>query len=106
MIGRGRVTEDMFAEKSLPESYIASLQSVDVYRRTSVRQTIALSLLAVVVVPTIFPLFLLARLFRNKKGESPKWLQWLIGRTFMNIWAVHDNFLRHLFGSGEVTDAK
>lgn len=90
-------------EKSLPQSYVKFLQGVDVYRRTTVLQTIALSLLAFLMVPCIIPLFTLARVLRNKKGEAPKWVQWSTGRVFKITWGIHDFAFRHLFGSGEVT---
>jgi len=100
------MTDKMDAEKSLPETYITHLQNMDVYRRTSVRQTIALVLTGLVALPTLFPLFTLAKLLRNRSGESPKWVQWMTGSFFNAVWGAHDVLLKPLFGSGEVTDTK
>ena len=100
------MTDEMSAEKSLPESYITHLQDIDVYRRTSIRQTIALVLIGLVALPTIIPLFTLARLLRNKSGGSPGWVIWTSEKVFKGIWGVHDLLLSPLLGSGEVTDTR
>lgn len=58
------------------------------------------------MVPLVVPLFGLARLLRNKKGEAPGWVQWLTGKTFKTTWAIHDYLFKPLFGSGEVREPK
>ena len=100
------MTDEMAAEKSLPESYVTHLQNIDVYRRTSVRHTIALILIGLVALPTLIPVFTLARLLRNKSGQSPGWVLWISEKVFKGIWGVHDVLLRPLLGSGEVTETR
>lgn len=90
-------------EKSLPEEYIKYLDAVDTYRRTSIRQTIGLTIFVLMILPFFLFGVVLGRIFQKKNGEAPKWAQKITRTVFGAGWKAHDAIFRPIFGNGEVS---
>jgi len=91
-------------ENNLPPSYIAYLDGLQHYQKTSVRQWTGGILLGLVCAPIFLAIFTVARILRDNEGRSPGWLQTLIIRVVHSVWLVHDTVWKPIFGDGERTE--
>lgn len=94
----------MITEKSLPQAYIDYLDNVETYHRTRFSHKLALGIYALLFAPWVFLSFGLGRLFRNKRGESPGWVQSILMTVFSAMWGAYDYVFAPLLGSGEITE--
>jgi hypothetical protein len=97
------IITDMCTEKSLPEAYITYLDAIETYRRKGIAQTLGMITFILFLGPIFIVLLPLQRVFRNKDGQSPAWMQKAGNVIFRFAWKLHDYVARPLFGSGEVT---
>ncbi|PVF99946.1 hypothetical protein CPB86DRAFT_872170 [Serendipita vermifera] len=91
-------------EKSLPASYIEYLDSIETYKRTHVRQKLAMVLFLLVLAPVFIFNVALSKITTNKKGETPEWQKKLTSTVFSGAWKAYD-LVHVIFGNGEVTES-
>jgi hypothetical protein len=67
------------------------------------RQWLGQFLFVSVWMPVIYISLLLQRIFKDKRGRSPKWLVEATSIIFNTLWVSYDRFFKGLFGDGERT---
>ncbi|KAI9772318.1 MAG: hypothetical protein M1840_001067 [Geoglossum simile] len=90
-------------EHRLPEEYKLYLHGIRAYTITTDRQRLGRFLYLAVWMPVIYFMFLLQRIFRDKRGLSPEWLIKASGAIFKTMWLSYDRFFNIIFGDGERT---
>ncbi|TLD28780.1 hypothetical protein PspLS_04281 [Pyricularia sp. CBS 133598] len=93
-------------EHDLPADYQAWLAELHHYAITTTRQKIGKAVLMLTLFPVLMMTFGLGRLFSNKRGIQPLWLQVWTGMFFGMAWKLYDNVMQPLFGDGERTMVK
>ena len=91
------------SENNLPASYIAYLDDLQHYQKTSALQWVGGILLVLLWAPLFFPIVILATILKDDEGRSPSWLQALSVWVGHGIWTIHDTIWKPIFGSGEQT---
>lgn len=90
-------------EHSLPQEYKAYLHSLHPYIITTTNQKIGRAIFMIAFIPAIVVLVPLTRLFADKNGRAPAWLQALFGAVFRSVWICYDAVFKRAFGDGERT---
>jgi hypothetical protein len=101
LISEGILT--LYSENNLPASYIAYLDSLQHYQKTSVLQWIGGILLVLLCAPIFITIFTVAKILNDDEGRSPGWLQTLSVWIGHGTWTIHDTIWKPIFGNGEQT---
>ena len=98
-----KLIRDGAEEHSLPSEYMTYLEELQPYTITTRRQALGKMVFMVTWLPIISAVFKLARMFHDKSGRSPEWLQRFTGVMFRGVWISYDGVFKRVFGDGERT---
>jgi hypothetical protein len=88
-------------ELGLPYEYQDYLKDIRPYTKTTARQRVGLFVFVAMWGPLVAFIFLLGKIFANKKGRIPGWLRMLQSAFFKAVWASYDTFFKPIFDDGE-----
>lgn len=98
-----KLISDGANEHQLPLEYKDYLRQIRPYVATNIGQKIGGKVFLTIWFPAFGSLFALVKLFADKKGRSPAWLNSLLGVVFGSSWVSYDLVFKRLFGDGERT---
>lgn len=98
-----KLLNDGAVEHKFPKDYQVYLRSLHGYHLTGKRQKIGRLLFFALWGPLLGSMFFLMRKYTNKKGRSPPWVVWLLGKFFESMWMCYDGVFKGVFGDGERT---
>ncbi|KAF2280767.1 uncharacterized protein EI97DRAFT_8054 [Westerdykella ornata] len=90
-------------ELDLPAEYQRYLHDIRPYTVTTKKQTVGKVSFMAIWMPFVIMIFGLQRLFKDKRGRSPKWLAAIYGGIFRVMWQSYDGVFKPIFGDGERT---
>jgi gliotoxin/aspirochlorine biosynthesis gamma-glutamylcyclotransferase len=88
------------AEHKFPAKYRKYLESLPIYRISSLKTEIGRILFLLMWLPLVVFIFIVTGRYKN--GNVPKWLKKLQRWAFTTMWIVHDRFFARIFGRGDV----
>ncbi|KAI9813001.1 MAG: hypothetical protein M1832_006438 [Thelocarpon impressellum] len=98
-----KLLTDGAEEHGLPDEYRAYLRDIRPYKATTVRQGIGKGLFIASWGPLMMLVFGSKKLFSDKQGRSPDWVNAATGAFFTVMWACYDWVWKGPFGDGERT---
>ncbi|KAF2149796.1 hypothetical protein K461DRAFT_244951 [Myriangium duriaei CBS 260.36] len=98
-----KLITDGARQRKLPLEYRQYLEQIRPYTVTTWGQSLGRVAFTTIWIPLIMIYFTLGKMFADKKGRSPRWVQAIGTLLFRFMWLSYDHFFKPLFGDGERT---